>query len=157
MTNQLPTPATIVNAIFSLAALLILIDFALPGKLVSHKIVDIQSAHQQYYNAGGNSHYSYAITTNAHTFPVTEAFAQSVQVNQKIEYSVSSIFKEVNWYKSPSANNRFIYSLRLVSGLVLPLLAIIVFAAAFKYKKKISTLAFVFQVLVIADLIFLLV
>jgi hypothetical protein len=143
--------------IFILAALVIIVDFAWPGKVVNDEILEIKSELQQYYNAAGNSHSAYTVVTNEGQFLVTEDFAQSVQGNEKIEYAVSSIFKEVNWYKLPSSKNRSYYSLRTISGLVLPLITITLLLFTFLTKKKLSTLVFVLEALLLADLIFLIV
>jgi hypothetical protein len=48
-----------------------------------------------------------------------------------------------------------VYSLRILSGLVIPLALIIVIGLALKYENRMNILIFVFQALVIADLIFL--
>lgn len=142
-------------AIFTLAALVILVDFISPGIIINDEIINVQRDRQQYYNAARNYHYSYKVITNEHGFLVTEDFAALELVNEKIEYSVSRIFKEVNWYRLLSSENKSFYSLRIVSGLILPLLTIISIFVAFRYKKEIGTLVFTLQVLLIADLIFL--
>ena len=138
-----------------LIALVIIADFALPGKIITDKIANIQKSLEEYYNAGGNYHYSYKISTDKHEFSVTEEFAVLVKENEEIEYSVSQIFKKVNWYKQPNSDDKSFYSLRIASGLVLPLLVILSIFIAYRYKKKMNTLLFVLQILLIADLIFL--
>lgn len=145
------------SGVFVFVALVILADLVLPGKILIDEILDIKKERQQYYNAGRNYHYSYKVITSKHHFWVSENFAELVQENQKIEYSVSRIFKEVNWYRLLTSENREIYSLRILSGLVIPLILIIVIGLAFKYDEKISVLVFVIQALVIADLIFLII
>ncbi|MCA6074994.1 hypothetical protein [Fulvivirga sedimenti] len=140
---------------FVLAALVILFDFILPGRVVNDEIIDVKRERQQYFNAARNYHYSYKVITSEHQFSVAENFAQLVQDHEKIEYSVSRIFKEVNWYRLLSSENNSFYSLRILSGLVLPLLTIISILVAYLYKKNIGILVFVLQVLLVADLIFL--
>jgi len=142
-------------AAFTLAALGVLVDFASPGRIINDEIINVQRERQQYYNAARNYHYSYKVITSEHEFLVAEDFAELELVNEKIEYSVSRIFKEVNWYRLLSSENKSFHSLRIVSGLVLPLLIIISIFVAFRYKKKIGTLVFILQILLIADLIFL--
>ena len=141
--------------IFTLTAVLILVDFISPGRIINDEIINVQRERQQYYNAARNYHYSHKITTSEHNFLVTEDFVELELLNKKIEYSVSRIFKEVNWYRLRSSEKKSIYSLRIASGLVLPLLAIISIFMAFWYKKKIATLNFILQILLMADLIFL--
>ncbi len=145
-----------INAAFVMAALVIIIDFILPGSTFNDEIISVQSKQEQYYNAAANFHYSYQVTTSEHQFSVTEEFAEMVQADDKIEYSISQIFKEVNWYRLPSSDNRSTYSLRLMTGLVLPLLAILSIFVAYRFKKKIGILVFVLQALLMADLVFLL-
>ena len=142
-------------ATFTLAALVILADFVLPGRIINDEIINVQSERQQYYNAARNYHYSYKVITSEHEFLVAEDFAELELLNEKIEYSVSRIFKKVNWYRLISSENKSSYSLRIASGLVLPLLTIISIFVAFRYKKKIGILLLIIQILLIADLIFL--
>ena len=143
------------NAAFTLAALVILVDFVSPGRILNDEIINVQRERQQYYNAARNYHYSYKVITSEHEFLVAEDFAELKLVNKKIEYAVSPIFKEVNWYRLLASESKSFYSLRIVSGLVLPMLTIISIFVAFRYKKKIGTLVFILQILLIADLIFL--
>lgn len=142
-------------SLFLAASMIILADFILPGSVVVEEIIDVKNEKQQYYNAARNYHFSYRLFTNSHNFSITEDFAKEIKNNQQIEFAVSPIFKEINSYKLLNSGNREIYSLRILSGLVIPLALIIVIGLAFKYENKMSVLIFVIQVLVIADLIFL--
>ncbi|MFK7781468.1 hypothetical protein [Psychroserpens sp.] len=144
-------------AIFTFIALVILVDFTVPGRVINDEIITIKKERQDYYNAANNYHYSYKVITSEHEFLVTEDFANLEPVNKNIEYSISLIFKEINWYRLLSSENKSFYSLRIVSGLILPLLAIILIFVAFRYKKEIDILVFIIQVLLIADLIFLII
>ena len=137
------------------AALVILTDFVLPGDEFKEGIIEIRKEREQYYNAARNYHFSYSVFTKNHQFSIAEDFVKKIQVNQEIEYTVSRIFKEVNSYKLPSAESNETYSLRLLTGLILPLLVLITMGFAFKYEDKIGTLVFVVQVLLIADLVLL--
>ena len=141
--------------IFTIIALVILTDFVSPGSIVNDEILHVQKERQQSYNAARNYHYSYKVITSEHEFLVTEDFAALELENEKIEYSVSRIFKEVNWYRLLSSENKSFYSLRIASGLVLPLLTIMLIFVAFRFKKKIGTLVYIAQILLLADLIFL--
>ena len=141
--------------IITLAALVILVDFVSPGKIINDEIIAVKRERQQYYNAAKNYHYSYKVNTSRHKFLVAEDFAELELVNKKIDYSVSRIFKKVNWYRLHSSENKSFYSLRILSGLVIPLLTIISIYVTFRYKKEIDILVFILQVLLIADLIYL--
>lgn len=142
-------------AFFTLGAFIILFDFVYPGRILNDEIIDLSRERQQYYNASGNYHYSYIISTNGHEFIVAENFIKPELINKKIEYSISRIFKEVNWYKLLSSKKKSFSSLRVASGFVLPLLLIISIFVAYRYKKKIGLLIFILQVLFLADFIFL--
>jgi hypothetical protein len=144
-------------SIFVVGALLIITDFILPGRVFFDDIIEVRSEHQQYYNAARNSHYSYRVFTSKHNFSVSEDFAQAVQDNRKIKYTVSRIFNEANRYELVGAEIKGKYSLRILTGLIFPILLIITLGIAIKHEKKISTFAFVMKVLLIADLIYLLI
>lgn len=156
MTNSKLKFPGLLYATFGLIALVIITDFLFPGRVFIDDITNVQSERQQYYNAAGNSHHSYKVITNTHEFPVEEEFADLDWENKKIEYSVSRIFKEINWYKLADSKNKSYYSLRVASGLMLPLLALISMAVAFSLKNNIDIIVFIFSVLLLADLIFLL-
>ncbi|MFD1314907.1 hypothetical protein [Namhaeicola litoreus] len=141
--------------IFVLIALVIITDFILPGRILNDNIVNLKKERQQYYNAARNYHYTYSVVTSKDEFLVSKDFAQLELVNEKIEYSISPIFKEVNWYKLLLAQNKSYYSLRIASGLILPLLNVISVIVAFRYPEKIDNIVFILQILLIVDLIFL--
>lgn len=143
------------KAVFSFMALTILLDFALPGRVVQDKILEVKSERQQHYNASGNYHYSYKIITQAKQFSVPEYFANQAQEGEDIEYAVSLIFKEVNWYRLFSSDGKSYYSLRILTGLVLPLLILFLFYMVYQYRWKIKLLVFILQLLLIVDLVFL--
>ncbi len=140
-----------------LASLVIIADFLLPGRVFVEEVIEVKKERQQYYNAARNYHYSYKVFTHEHNFFISEDFAQFIQEHQAITYTVSPIFDEVNSYSLPSSGTKGIYSLRILSGLILPLLVIVAMGLAYKYEHKVSTFVFVLQILLIADLIFLIV
>lgn len=153
MSNTKPRFRNIFLAIFSVIALVLILDFALTGEVINARIAGVQSEYQQYYNAAQNYHYSYMVFTEEHAFPVSESFAETVEKGDSVEFSVSILFKQVNWYRMSGDNNRSVYSLRLMAGLVAPLLALIVFFIAYRFKRNLSTLIFVLQAILLADLI----
>jgi len=140
---------------FTVAALVILVDFIAPGTRINDTIISIKKERQQYYNAAQNYHYTYKVITRQHKFLVKEDFVALDLVNKEIQYSVSQIFKEVNWYRLLSSENKSFYSLRVASGLILPLLSIISFLLVYRYNKKINILVLILRILLVADLIFL--
>ena len=129
-----------------------LIDFILPGKEFTEEVINVKSQIEKHYNAGGNHHKSYKITTPKHQFSVSEKFSKSVQ-NKQIKYSESLIFKEINQYQLLSSEKSTIYSFRIVSGLALPLIAIITILIAYIYKKENPILIFVLQFLLLTNFI----
>ena len=130
-------------------------DFIWPGKHINDNISEVRKQRQTYYNAARNFHYSYKVITNKHEFYVTEDFAKLEPSGKTIEYSVSFLFEEVNWYKLEASPQKSYYSLRLVSGLVLPVMFLLSILLALRYKRKIGTLVFVLHLLMLANLIFL--
>lgn len=154
MTEETNKTQLLSYVITILLALVVLIDFTLPGKVFIEDVIKVERKREKYYNAGGNSHISYKVITSKRQFSVSEDLAKSVEKKQ-IEYSESLIFKEVNRHKLVSSEKSTIYSFRLVSGLILPLIVIIMILIAFIYKKEMSILIFVLQVLLIGNLIIL--
>lgn len=148
-------PTTYIYLAFTLAALLIVADLLVPGEVVTDRITFVKKERQQHHNASKNFHYSYAVMTDNSRFSVSEDFANSAQVGDDIEYAVSRVFGEVNWYQSPSTEDKSYSTIRILSGLVVPLLVIVTLFAACKSERNINTFAFVMQVLLIADLVYL--
>lgn len=155
MSKHLHTLRLSLYGIFVLLAMLVLVDFIFPGKVLNNEIVEVNIKRQNYYNAARGYHYTYKVITEKHQFYVTEDFAESVEDHAKIEYSISRIFKEINWYRSPSSENQDIYTLRIISGLVIPLLAILSIFIAYRSKKDIDTIVFLLQLLLIVNVVYL--
>ncbi|NRA92463.1 MAG: hypothetical protein HRU26_07210 [Psychroserpens sp.] len=145
----------ILHAISCIIAIVIILDLVLPGKTITENIVSFEQDLEQYYNAGGNYHYSFKVKTNNHEFSVSEAFADLNVEGQTIEFSVSRIFNEINWYKLSDSTERFTYSLRTYSGLVLPLAVLISILIAYVFKRHMDLLIYILQILLLADLIYL--
>lgn len=151
-------PSIVPLAIFGITALLALVtllDFALPGTIYTEEVTRVQKKKQRYYNAGGNSHNSYEVVTPKHQFSVAEDIAKSAE-GTSMSYTVSLLFQEVNSYSILPSQDRSIYSFRLISGFVLPLLLLLVIGIKFRFKKDLSILLFVLQLLVVGNFIWLL-
>jgi hypothetical protein len=142
-------------AITLFTALIILIDFTLPGKIYTEEVESVEKKRQQYYNAARNYHYSYELVTSKHNFVVSEDFVKSVE-NKPVKYSVSLIFNEINKYGLESSKENTTHSFRIASGLVLPLLVIFIITFAYKYNRKMNILIFVLQIVLLANFILLL-
>tara|TARA_R110001592_G_scaffold302841_1_gene574813 strand:- start:1173 stop:1646 length:474 start_codon:yes stop_codon:yes gene_type:complete len=142
-------------SLFILIALVIITDFALPGKAFTDQVIKVQAERQQYYNAAQNYHYSYKLSTGQHDFSVSEDFAKTVKEGDTVNYRLSRLFKEVNRYHLSTTESIHTDSLRRYSGLILPLLVLLVMGLAYRHGKKMSALIFVLQALTLGDLVFL--
>ncbi|WP_245759831.1 hypothetical protein [Robiginitalea myxolifaciens] len=142
--------------IFGITALTILVDFVAPGTSYEKEIQEVRKTLQRYYNAGGNYHYSYKVITADHEFLIDEDLVKSAIKGQLVGYTISPIFSQTNWCRLPGSTQKSYHSLRLASGLILPLIFLLVLFISFRFKKRIGTLVFILQILVLADLIFLL-
>lgn len=140
--------------LFAIAAVVILLDFALPGQEHIEKIESIRKTRQQTYNAARNFHYSYGLKTEHFYFPVSEKFAGTVEEKHSVRFRVSYIFKKVNIYESLESGQSGMYSLRLVSGLVVPILALIILTLNYK-RGKFQVLMLIIRILLLFDLIYL--
>lgn len=143
-------------ALCAVLALSMLVDYTLFSQRVEEKISGIHTSQENYYNAGANAHYSYRVQTAHFDFPVSHHFASMAQEGQPILLTVSPIFGEVNLYQLQSTGDAERHSLRIVSGLVVPLLVLLVLFLGLRYKEKLSTLVFVAEVAVLANLLYLL-
>ncbi|MEM7514208.1 MAG: hypothetical protein AAF388_25005, partial [Bacteroidota bacterium] len=105
------------NVVFTLVALIVISDFAWPGRRRSTEIIRVEREYQSHNNASRNYHYSYRLITNEHEFQVSEEFSKLEWKGQKVEYSVSRIFKEINWYRLLPSGDKSYYSMRIGLGL----------------------------------------
>ena len=129
-------------------------DFVLPGTEFTAAQPVVSKQLEPYYNAGGNSHDSYKVTTDAHAFWVDEHFAREIG-EETIVYWVSPLFQEVTGHRLQSVETTHISRLRWLSGLILPLIALLFFALTLFHKVHWPILTFVLQLLLLADLIYL--
>lgn len=145
---------TLIIALCALLASMMIIDYVLVGKLYVEEVISVNKSLERYYNAGGNSHYSFHIKTKSFNFPVSENFASLVKVGQEQKIEISLLFKEVNSAEIIKNGNKEIYSLRAFSGLILPIF--ILFILFYKRKKKFSVLILVIAVVTVFNLVYLL-
>lgn len=144
----------ILYGITILISLVVLMDFALPGTRYTEDVVSISKNKEKYYNAGGNSHNTYRVVTPTRQFSVSKDVAATLEGNQ-INYALSLLFKEVNAYKLATSTKSHLYSFRVFSGLVLPLLVLLALGISYGFKKDLSILVFVLQVLTAGNLVML--
>ena len=143
------------DSIFILLSILILSDFVGPGQLYKTEILEVNKTRQDYYNAGGNYHYTYKMITEPCSFLVHEDFAKEAQNASLVEFKLSPIFREVNWYKFPYQDSKSFHSLRLASGLVLPILVIIASLIALKYQKRDHILLLILRIIMVGNIVLL--
>jgi hypothetical protein len=124
-----------VNVLFTLIAFVLLFDFAAPGEKSLQKVVDVKKERQQHYNASGNRHFFYQVTTSNAEFYIEQDITQTIERNDLIQYSNSMIFNEVNWYRPVVLDNKYRHSFRLFSGLILPLVVLIAFFVFARWDK----------------------
>lgn len=118
--------------LFALAAVVFLLDFVLPGHEHIEQIDSVRKTRQQTYNVAQNFHYSSGLKTENFYFPVSEKFAAAIEEKEFVRFRVSYIFNKVNTYESLESRESGMYSLRLVSGLILPTLVLIILTVNYK-------------------------
>ena len=101
-------------------------------------------------------HFSYKVITSEYKFQVKEDFAKSELEGKMIEFEVSPLFNEVNWYRLDSADSKSFHSLRLASGIILPLLVILGIFLVYRFQLKIRNVLYILQILLLGDFIWLL-
>lgn len=140
----------------SAVSLLIILDFILPGTRIEAEIQGLKTQKENYYNAAQNSHFSYKMKTSAGNFFVDENFSREARNHESIQFSKSLIFKEVNWYRWSAEDSKSYYVLRLLSAIALPLIILFAVFYTWRFKADIEIMFFILQILLIADLIFVL-
>ncbi|MEM6768644.1 MAG: hypothetical protein AAF655_27140 [Bacteroidota bacterium] len=142
-------------AVFTLVSLVIIVDFVSPGRRNTADIIKVERELQSHYNASQNYHYSYRLITKEHGFQVSEEFSKLAREGARVEYSVSRIFTEINWYRLLPSGDKSFYSMRIGLGLALPLLALMSIFLSYRLKTKNDIPVVILQILLIGDLIFL--
>ena len=145
----------LIVGLLSLISLITLIDFTLFSSEEKETIITTSTKRQNYYNAGGNSHVAYTLNTNTRSFPISKEFYNTINEGEKISYTLSPIFKEVNSYTSIKSNSE-IYTLRWLTGFVFPIITLLIFIISLKTKKSNEIVFFVLSITTIANLVYLL-
>ena len=148
---------TILILVTCLITTIILLDFCLPGHKVENTIISIKTKRQSYNNAAGNSHVSFHIVTKNNTFNVTKKFANSTKENDTIYYTKSLIFNKINRYKNANKSISEIYSLRWFTGLVLPIIALILFGIHFLFNKRNEFGLIITLIVILGNIVFILI
>lgn len=138
-----------------LLASLTLLDMILPGQPFKSVIVKININYEPYFNAAGNGHDSYAVVTEEHRFFIDQKDKEDLSEGHEINYRISPIFKEIQYYKSENIGSK-IPSIRLFSGVFIPIFSIVIIGLSFRFSERLSIASFVCQVATLANLVYLL-
>lgn len=154
MPNTITNFRRISNIVLLVAALVVLLDFAIPGKVMTAEVIEIKKSRQNYYNAAQNYHYSYRVITADYEFPVNEEFTNGIEHSAGVvEFSLSPLFKQVDSYKwVEHSTGPYTYSLRLISALVFPLVVFALVFASYRFNKQWNFVFLVLRILTIANI-----
>lgn len=146
---------TIILVLSAIIAIIVIIDFSFTGQTVTETALSSKAKLERYYNAGGNSHTSHSIHTKSYDFYASEDFQYEVKENDSLQLKTSLLFNEINSATLLKSNTTETYSLRLYSGLIIPLLFLIAFGIYLKFPDKITIITFVLAVLNLGNLVYL--
>ncbi len=141
---------------FLVIATILLLDFLIPGQIFREATQDVVREEQRYYNAAGNSHYTYHVRTGQNYFIVNKNFAKSLSAGDTIQYRLSYLFNEINGVKKCNDQQYTRHSMRWFAGMVFPIIAIFFLVLGIRNPKKYGNPIFVVQVLLIADVVYIL-
>ena len=116
---------TIILVLSAVIASIAIIDFSFTGQTITETALSSKAKFERYYNAGGNSHTSHSIHTKSYDFYASKDFQYEVEEHDTLQLKTSLIFNEVNSATIVKSNTKETYSLRLYSGLIIPLLFLV--------------------------------
>ena len=142
--------------LFGLLGLIVLIDFFWPGpqvsEIISYKSREIASkknGFRDYYYVSDLSTENYVVRT-------TNDFAAVAAVGDTLTIEISPIFKEINEVVLTKNKLSELYSLRIFSGLILPIVVFFILEISYKKRYGYATLVFVILVVFLVNFIYLL-
>lgn len=103
-------------------ALLLFLDYILPGAVVQHKVAELNAFQA---NAKSRS-LSYRLVSGDYTFPVAEEFTANVTIGDTVRLEISVFLKIVNAYRLQTQKEYQTYYTRYLSGLFFPLVLLLV-------------------------------
>lgn len=156
MEFEISKAKVIIVKLCSVLAVIVLLDFLIPGTSSVEKVKSVEATREQYYNAARNYHHSYKIKTENTDSNVSEKFAKKIRVGDKIKLETSFFFREINSYERLKTSEKETYSLRIFSGLIIPLFFFIVTLLFYFKRTRRKTLLFVTGILMIANFIYVL-
>ena len=145
----------ILNYLCLFLALIILSDFLYSSNTYKDSITEKTTHFESYHNAGGNSHVSKSIKTSRFVFNCSDTFYETSNVGDSLIISTSYLFNKVNAYQNLKTQRSETFSLRILTGLIVPLLVFLIGLISFKLKNRLSILVFVSQIALVANLMYL--
>ena len=137
-------------------ALISLGDFVFSNSSIKDIITEKKTSYESYNNAGGNSHVSKSIHSQKFEFNCSDAFFELSSVSDSLNLKVSPIFNKINRYTNLQKQYSETYSLRYVTGLIIPVLGLLILMLSFKFKEKMTIIVFVAQIALLSNFIYLL-
>jgi len=134
----------------------ILIDFVAPKEEVETIVVDKTRVLENKQSVARNYYYAYYITTEEAVVPVSESFQKKSIAGDAVKITFSPIFNEVHRVTAVQRQESEIYSQRIFSGCILPLLGIGILGLGFRKGARVNTLVFATEVVLIINFIYLL-
>jgi hypothetical protein len=136
-------------------AALLIIDFSIPTTPSTDTVLNVKTTQQNYYNAGNNMHFSYSIVTEKGSFSVSESFTDLLQTGESIKIYRSIILNEVNALEITRNGFKEIYSLRWFTGMVIPLIVLILSIQKIVGIKRLNTVFLIAQIIFYLNVAFL--
>lgn len=147
-----------IKLLAALVALVVLIDFAIPGKTFRQEITEVKTKHQQYYNAAGNSHLTYHAQTKRGEIMLSETVAREILPGDTLVFRESMLFHANNGFYAPKVEKASFsrHSMRWFAGLVFPIIILITMLYKWPSTTRLSNFEFVMLMFLLADLGYLL-
>ncbi len=139
----------------TIIAIITIIDFSFTGQTITEPALSSKAKLERYHNASGNSHTSHSIHTKNYDFYASEEFQHEIKDNDALQLKTSLVFNEVNSTTIIKSNIKETYSLRIYSGLILPLILLIVIGFRYQFEDRYAIFTYVLILLNVANFIYL--
>lgn len=139
----------------AIIALVIIIDYTFNSSTSTEKVLAKERQVENKYSFTGNQYYARYLATATQKISVSKELNNTVERGDMITFTTSLWFNEINRVTVPSLGVTEVYSFRTMFGLLVPLLVLILLGIGCRLKSKVSTLVFVSEVVLLADVIFL--
>ena len=132
-----------------------MIDFIYPGKTEKTVVMELKVEKEQYNNAAQNYHFSYSVRTEVGHFTVSKEFYDKVMKGDDLYLEKSVLFNEVNMATINNIGYSETHIMRWLSGGIFPAICLMIYLAGLRFNRKVGTLVFVGQALLIGDIVYL--